>query len=157
MPGATDPVAGLEDTEVVVAGLVELDRGADPREAPADDNDFVVGGSDIRNIHVPKVPTRSAQQLNGRVFAELGLASLEPANLAVTSQVPDFGSAMEAAYLLEALSVAAVLISGLNFEPDWRSSVTVTPWPRSFGFTEPLVFTLPPVVLTLSVVFDFSL
>src|SRR3954447_5641174 len=54
MPGATDPVAGLEDTEVVEAGLVELDRGADPREAPADDNDFVVGGSDIRNIHVPK-------------------------------------------------------------------------------------------------------
>src|SRR3954447_26975313 len=91
----------------------------------------------------PKVPTRSAQQLNGRVFAELGLASLEPANLAVTSQVPDFGSAMEAAYLLEALSVAAVLISGLNFEPDLRSSVTVTPGPRSFGFTEPLVFTLP--------------
>ncbi len=43
MPGASDSVAGLEQGEVVKPGLVEEDRGADPREPGPDDRGVVIG------------------------------------------------------------------------------------------------------------------
>ena len=43
VPGAADPVAGLDDEVVAEALLVELDGGADAREPRADDQAVVVG------------------------------------------------------------------------------------------------------------------
>ena len=54
MPGAPDTVPGLEHDEVAEAGLVELDRRPDAREAGTDHDDLVVH-CDIRSIHMLKV------------------------------------------------------------------------------------------------------
>ncbi len=44
VPGAAEALALLDDQVVADAGLLEPDRGADPREAGADDQDLVVEG-----------------------------------------------------------------------------------------------------------------
>ncbi len=61
MPSAPDAVPGLEHDEVAKAGLVELDRRADAREARTDHHDLVVD-CDIRSIHMLKVSRTFAER-----------------------------------------------------------------------------------------------
>ncbi|CAB4958103.1 unannotated protein [freshwater metagenome] len=51
VPRAADAVAGLEHEDVVLAGVLQRDRGADAGEAGADDDHLVVGGEDLGRAH----------------------------------------------------------------------------------------------------------
>src|ERR1700735_2122376 len=60
VPGAPATVPGLQHDEVAEAGLVELDRRPDAREAGTDHDDLVVH-CDIRSIHMLKVSRTLAE------------------------------------------------------------------------------------------------
>ena len=64
VPGAPDTVPRLEHDEVAEAGLVELDRRPDAREAGTDHDDLVVH-CDIRSIHMLKVSRTLAERRGG--------------------------------------------------------------------------------------------